>query len=136
MSYCDPCNRYFGSEYALDQHIANSDQHNMCTAYDQDFTPYHGGAHYGVQSYMHYCQEHGRHFDGEQDLETHFENEHSYCGNCREVSPVKSHYYTIDTDKSGFTFSSSTLPTGSKNITSRDTTIASRADVTSEMSIA
>lgn len=87
MAYCDRCERYFGSESALDQHRANSSQHNICYDCDKDFATNQGLTQHFVQSPRHhYCQDCEEDFDDEDDLETHYEEEHHYCGSCRKVS--------------------------------------------------
>ncbi|CAK5263914.1 unnamed protein product [Mycena citricolor] len=84
MAYCDRCDRYFQSPYALDQHRADSGAHNICDDCEIDFTTWNGLEQHYVQSRRHhYCQRCDEHFDDEDELEEHYDDSHYYCSRCR-----------------------------------------------------
>lgn len=87
MSYCDRCERSFGSNRALWQHKQDSSNHHICDDCDRDFASRQRLLqHYVDSSGHHYCKDCSEDFDNEDDLETHYEEEHTYCRRCGIVS--------------------------------------------------
>ncbi|KAH7924475.1 hypothetical protein BV22DRAFT_1090808 [Leucogyrophana mollusca] len=86
MAWCDRCDRSFPHRYALEQHLHDSPNHNICHQCDIDFSTWTGLKEHWVQSPAHdYCQYCQIHFDDEDDLTDHYILEHSYCTSCRRV---------------------------------------------------
>ncbi|KAI0791144.1 hypothetical protein C8Q75DRAFT_759659 [Abortiporus biennis] len=86
MAYCSRCDRFFGTDRALEQHEANSPRHNICSDCEIDFTTETGLIQHFVQSpNHHYCQRCEDHFDDEYDLEEHYREAHYYCETCEKI---------------------------------------------------
>ncbi|KAF7800183.1 hypothetical protein EIP86_011430 [Pleurotus ostreatoroseus] len=105
MPHCFRCDRWFGSERALDQHLENSSAHHICYACDKDFTTAQGLDQHYTQSPRHYyCRHCEEHFDDDDELEEHYEEVHWYCSSCSKIFDSErgleghyrqSHYYCV-----------------------------------------
>ncbi|KAF9469554.1 hypothetical protein BDZ94DRAFT_1278770 [Collybia nuda] len=85
-NYCDRCQRQFNSRHALKQHEADSPFHYICDECGIDFDSWTGRKEHWVQSpYHHYCQHCSEHFPDDDELESHYEDNHPYCGRCRRI---------------------------------------------------
>ncbi|EMD33861.1 hypothetical protein CERSUDRAFT_141132 [Gelatoporia subvermispora B] len=86
MTYCDRCDRYFGSSRALKQHLENSGAHNICDDCNLDFSTWKGLKEHWVQSPRHdYCQRCDEHFSSQWELDEHYEDMHYYCELCNRI---------------------------------------------------
>ena len=92
MPYCDRCNRSFGSQYALQQHIDHSSSHHhVCDDCHRDFATAEALVqHYTDDSRHAYCASCDKRFDDFDDLDIHYNEDHYYdwCGSCTEVRTV------------------------------------------------
>ncbi|OSX58594.1 hypothetical protein POSPLADRAFT_1152612 [Postia placenta MAD-698-R-SB12] len=83
MAYCERCQRWFGSERALQQHEENSSMHHLCDSCDRDFVSEHALIQHYVQSTRHhYCQRCDEHYSSQGNLDSHFESSHYWCPAC------------------------------------------------------
>lgn len=86
MTYCERCDRYFGSWSALYRHRADSSRHNVCGDCSKDFSTWTGLKEHWVQSPRHpYCQRCNEHFDDFSELDSHYEDSHYYCSRCEII---------------------------------------------------
>ena len=86
MTYCERCNRNFGSWSAFYRHKADSSRHNICESCSKDFSTWTGLKEHWVQSPRHpYCQRCDEHFDDFSELEDHYEDSHYYCSPCKKI---------------------------------------------------
>ena len=86
MTYCERCDRHFGSWSAFYRHKADSSRHNNCDTCSKDFTTWRGLKEHWVQSPLHpYCQRCDEHFEDFDELEDHYENSHHYCSRCERI---------------------------------------------------
>ena len=84
MTYCERCDRSFGSWSALYRHKADSSRHNICDDCSKDFPTWTGLKEHWVQSPRHpYCQRCDDHFDDFSELEDHYNDSHHYCPPCK-----------------------------------------------------
>ncbi|KAF8510581.1 hypothetical protein BU17DRAFT_77664 [Hysterangium stoloniferum] len=106
MTYCERCDRHFGSYGALYRHERDSSAHNICGDCERDFLTWHGMKEHWVQSPRHfYCQYCNEHYDNRDDLHVHFEDAHYFCSGCSKVFKNEaglhehnrqSHYYCAE----------------------------------------
>jgi len=84
MPYCDRCDRHFVNWRALEQHKENSSYHHICfDCDDKDFPTRSGLEQHWDQSSQHsYCRICDEHFDDEDELEDHYDDNHHYCRSC------------------------------------------------------
>lgn len=97
MPHCYRCDRFFSNWHAIEQHKEDSSRHNICFDCDEDFLTWDGLKQHWIQSTRHaYCQYCNEHFDGDYELEEHFEDDHAYCRSCSKVFKneygLKQHY--------------------------------------------
>jgi len=72
MTYCERCERQFGSLY---QHKAKSSRHNICHDCSKDFSTEYGlHEHYRQSSRHHYCSSCKRNFRSENNLQNHLKS--------------------------------------------------------------
>ncbi|KAH9915944.1 uncharacterized protein BXZ73DRAFT_106010 [Epithele typhae] len=86
MPECYPCDRWFNSEQALEQHLENSSAHNYCSSCERDFAS--SGAleqHYSQSKRHAYCRECEEHFGDFEDLYEHYADEHIWCESCHKL---------------------------------------------------
>ena len=84
--YCYECDRYFNTISALQQHMSNSINHPWyCPTHHADFDTRVGLKEHWVQSLDHdYCQHCDIHFEDEEDLHIHFDENHYWCSSCNK----------------------------------------------------
>lgn len=75
MPYCAPCDRYFGSRHALQQHLDNSTNHNSYSDDDDDYEIHEWAMGYQQQS----PSDHSQDSDEEEDWS-------KWCVDCQVVS--------------------------------------------------
>ncbi|PFH49801.1 hypothetical protein AMATHDRAFT_62436 [Amanita thiersii Skay4041] len=111
MPYCNRCDRYFNSYYALNQHKRDSSFHWICDDCGIDFSTSAGRKEHYVQSPRHdYCQRCDELFDDEEELEDHYDEVHHWCRHCHmffknqyglqeHYRQSPSHYYCSPCDR-------------------------------------
>jgi len=86
MAWCDRCDRWFRSDYALDQHIRDSSAHWMCWTCDRDFTNREALTQHQKNSSRHsWCDGDGSEcgvFDSQEGMIEHCEEAHWFCVKC------------------------------------------------------
>ncbi|EPQ57518.1 hypothetical protein GLOTRDRAFT_58932 [Gloeophyllum trabeum ATCC 11539] len=111
MAWCEPCDRYFSSWNALEDHYEHNSRHNWCRKCDRHFSSPTALLSHRVNSGAHnYCRGCGEDFDEEYELRDHIDRTHWYCDDCDEFfknqyglrehyrqSPA--HFYCADCDK-------------------------------------
>jgi len=79
---CNDCDRDFASQSALIQHLTNNSAHHYCARCDEDFNDEDDlETHY--EEDHHYCC--SRIFDNEHDLRQHKNDRHWYCESCDRI---------------------------------------------------
>ncbi|OJT12099.1 hypothetical protein TRAPUB_11351 [Trametes pubescens] len=85
MAFCGRCDRWFGSERALEQHKDDSNMHHICYECDKDFTSARALEQHEFQSSRHpSCEQCRILFDDWDDLYEHYDDEHHYCDICNK----------------------------------------------------
>ncbi|KAI3632746.1 hypothetical protein MIR68_008821 [Amoeboaphelidium protococcarum] len=85
MSYCERCDRWFGSYEAKQQHIKNSSAHFWCDQCDREFVNYNG-----LQCHLKTSRSHATHtcsicddyFFSQTEYTSHLREEHNWCSEC------------------------------------------------------
>ncbi|KAJ6627136.1 hypothetical protein B0H10DRAFT_2161234 [Mycena sp. CBHHK59/15] len=86
MPYCERCDYFFSSDYALYQHFESSDYHHECITHGEDFTTRQGLIEHWKQSPYHfYCGQCDEHFVNARGLANHNEYEHFPCPSCNKI---------------------------------------------------
>ncbi|KAG6811274.1 hypothetical protein H0H92_008268 [Tricholoma furcatifolium] len=84
--YCDPCDRLFSTQSALDHHKRDSPNHHFCYPCGQEFNTWKGLKEHYVQSGAHaYCQYCDEHFEDGDELVRHKGVKHAWCRWCDKV---------------------------------------------------
>ncbi|KAG6917371.1 hypothetical protein DXG01_002746 [Tephrocybe rancida] len=84
--YCETCDRHFGSYAALNQHKVDSSQHNICDDCDLDFATWDDLQEHYIEDDDHfYCEDCDEHFSDDDDLEDHYEEAHWRCHSCSRI---------------------------------------------------
>ncbi|KAH8655589.1 hypothetical protein BX600DRAFT_469927 [Xylariales sp. PMI_506] len=85
MRYCDPCDRWFQNEDALQRHLQHSKQHDYCLRCDRAFKCTYAKDQHIKDSARHnvctFCSQHPD-FDTRNRLKKHVEEEHNGCFEC------------------------------------------------------
>ncbi|KAI0074729.1 hypothetical protein K474DRAFT_1765103 [Panus rudis PR-1116 ss-1] len=86
MTYCERCNRFFGSDSALEQHEQDSPNHHICDDCDRDFVTRQALVSHWTNNPVHsYCGVCDEHFDDHEELDEHYEDEHWFCSSCKKL---------------------------------------------------
>ncbi|KIJ50646.1 hypothetical protein M422DRAFT_224621 [Sphaerobolus stellatus SS14] len=106
MAYCDRCERGFNSLHGLQRHEADSPKHHICDDCDMDFATWVGLEQHWIQSGRHaYCRICQEHFNGDEDLDDHYDEAHYPCKSCNKLfnnerglheHNRQKHWYCID----------------------------------------
>ncbi|KAI0341164.1 hypothetical protein BDW22DRAFT_333394 [Trametopsis cervina] len=85
--HCDLCDKLFPHPQALEQHEEASARHKRyCEECGKEFSTERGLKEHFVQSPRHaYCQYCNEHFEDQDELENHYDEEHHYCPLCSKV---------------------------------------------------
>lgn len=92
--YCDLCDRSFGTNYSLQQHQEASERHRRyCDDCEKEFDTERALTQHYIQSLRHaYCRFCKEHFDDDDDLKDHNNEQHGYCESCNKVRLVNEPY--------------------------------------------
>lgn len=85
MSYCERCDRWFPHEAALQQHVANSGNHNYCHRCERDFPSYQAREQHIRSSRahaLHNCPKCNEFFFDDETFFNHLHANHHHCRQC------------------------------------------------------